>query len=311
MDVSCCVCGSHDSKVVATGQDYEYETTTEIFCVQRCTSCGHHFLNPRPATGDLSVIYPPEYYSYNFIETLHPIARRLKFFLDSRKVMKWLNDAQRKISTFLDVGCGEGWFLQLLHSRGLQKEHLWGVELDRSVVIRLQKEGFQARQGQIEDIPDLPNNYFDLIVSLQVIEHVAYPPAVLQRLAQLLTPGGVLILETPNLDSWDFRLFRSGYWGGYHFPRHWNFFTPESLSRMLLPLGFEVVRIRYLPAPTFWLYSFHHVVKYKFGLTRLSRVMRPFNDLPFLGLATGFDMFRAALGFKTSNVQMVSRKIGR
>jgi 2-polyprenyl-3-methyl-5-hydroxy-6-metoxy-1,4-benzoquinol methylase len=311
LDVPCCICGSKEAEIVATGQDYEYETTADVFSVKLCASCGHHFLSPRPVSEELPVIYPPDYYAYSFIANLSPLARSLKYFLDSRKIARWLRDAPANTLKFLDVGCGEGWFLGMLHSRGLDKANLWGVEVDPIVVNKLEKDGFQARQGQIEEIADLPESYFDLIVSLQVIEHVGNPPAVLGRLARLLKPGGVLVLETPNIDSLDFRLFQNRYWGGFHFPRHWNFFTPKSLRAVLTPLGLEPVRIRYLPAPTFWLYSFHHVIKYKFELPRLARLVHPFVNLPLLGLAMAFDMFRAALGFKTSNVQMVSRKIGR
>ena len=306
--VHCCVCGSDDGDVVGRGQDYEYETTADVFRVVRCRSCGLYFLNPRPAAEDLRLIYPKEYYSYNYSGAVHPIARAVKAWLDARKGRSWLKDLTTTTPRILDVGCGDGRYLRMFDSWGVPKTQIWGTELDATVVQQLQEQGFQVREGVIEVIHDVPMAYFDLIVLLQVIEHVADPPGTVRRLAELLAPGGILVIETPNVDSLDFRLFCRRYWGGYHFPRHWNFFNSKTLSRLLTSVGLHVVRVRYLPAHTFWLYSIHHIVKYAWGFRRLSLLLNPLRNIPLLALATGFDMLRATLGFKTSNMQVVARK---
>jgi len=44
--------------------------------------------------------------------------------------------------------------------------------------------------------------------------------------------SGALVVETPNLDSWDARLFKETWWGGYHIPRHWTLFDANSLRRL-------------------------------------------------------------------------------
>jgi 2-polyprenyl-3-methyl-5-hydroxy-6-metoxy-1,4-benzoquinol methylase len=293
--------------VVASGQDYEYETTADVFQVKRCAGCGHHFVSPRPATEDLGTIYPGDYYAYRFIENLSPLARGTKAFLDRRKVRSWLAEAKVPAPRFLDVGCGDGWFLRLLHAEGISKDRLWGVEIDRGAIDRLRADGFQGRVGTIE-AADLPASSFDLVVMLQVIEHVSDPAAVLAKLRSLLAPDGVLILETPNLRSLDFNLFRAGLWGGYHFPRHWNLFTEDSLARLLAGAGLRLVKTAYLPAPTFWVYSIHHLVKYRWGFRRAARFLDPLRNLPAVGAATAFDLLRARLGFRTSNMRAVIRR---
>ena len=81
-----------------------------------------------------------------------------------------------------------------------------------------------------------------------VIEHVADPPRVAERVARWLAPGGVFAVETPNLESLDARLFRERYWGGYHFPRHWHLYPFRGLpflaaftawDRLRATLGFH------------------------------------------------------------------------
>ena len=306
--VPCCVCGSDQAAEVASGQDYEYETTAQVFHFTRCISCGHLFLNPRPAIEELPAIYPPDYYSYNYNQAVHPVARSAKDWLDERKARRWLRNVATKAPRFLDVGCGDGRYLRLFQSWGVPKGQLWGTELDARVVEKLQGEGFQVRKGAIEAVQDLPCEFFDLIVMLQVIEHVADPAAVVAKLEKLLSPSGVLVIETPNVESLDFHLFQRRYWGGYHFPRHWNLFTPKTLNRLLKHASLQLVEISYLPAHTFWVYSIHHTVKYKYGFRTLARLLNPFRNVPLLAMATGFDLLRAALGSATSNMQVVVRK---
>jgi 2-polyprenyl-3-methyl-5-hydroxy-6-metoxy-1,4-benzoquinol methylase len=51
-----------------------------------------------------------------------------------------------------------------------------------------------------------------------VIEHVANPARVVRKIAEWLSPGGALVVETPNFDSWDARLFREQMVGRLPYP---------------------------------------------------------------------------------------------
>ena len=51
--VSCGVCGSDRWHPYASGQDYEYGTSTDIFQIVQCRHCGHRYLNPRPVMAEL------------------------------------------------------------------------------------------------------------------------------------------------------------------------------------------------------------------------------------------------------------------
>jgi SAM-dependent methyltransferase len=142
-----------------------------------------------------------------------------------------------------------------------------------------------------------------------VIEHVDDPAAVVKKVASWLAPGGVFALETPNLNSYDARLFKPSYWGGYHIPRHWNLFTPDSLFELLRRAGLEPCKVLYQTGHSFWLYSFHHTLRYgKRPRPRLARWFDPLRSLPALALFTGFDKLRAALGCRTSAMLVLARK---
>jgi SAM-dependent methyltransferase len=309
--VWCGVCGSDDRVPYASGKDYEYQTSEDTFQIVKCQVCGNLYLNPRPVREELARIYPPNYYAYNYDTSINPIALKAKEFLDRRKVKTWLKyvETDRSTLNFLDVGCGNGRYLKMLHRLGVPKSQLYGIEMSQGAIDSLQTEGYKGYYGRLEDIEnELPENTFDLIVLLQVIEHVEHPRTTVQSLSRLLRPGGVLVLETPNTQSLDANLFRRGYWGGYHFPRHWNLFDRPTLTRLVTEANLQVKDIQFLPSPAFWILSCHHAIGDKWQKPQLANWFDPLQNLALLGLFTGFDLVLAKLGFATSNIQFVAVK---
>jgi 2-polyprenyl-3-methyl-5-hydroxy-6-metoxy-1,4-benzoquinol methylase len=306
--VSCGVCDADDWQHYALGKDYEYHTSDDEFRMVECLECGNIYLNPRPIKEELSTIYPPNYYAYNYDTAISPIALKAKDWLDGIKVKQWLNHVSTSLPQFLDVGCGNGRYLQMLHQLGVPKEKLYGVDMDTKQIAELKSQGFQSYLGRIEDI-DFPEASFDLIVLLQVLEHVNHPKTLVQSLASLLNKGGVLIVETPNTASIDAKQFRKSYWGGYHFPRHWNLMNKSTLSRLAQENGLKVKCFNYLPSHSFWIFSLHHLIEDKWRLPWLARIFDPFQNLILLSFFTFFDLFRAKLGFQTSNIQLVAVKL--
>ncbi|HEY9712710.1 MAG TPA: class I SAM-dependent methyltransferase, partial [Chroococcales cyanobacterium] len=242
-------------------------------------------------------------------QTIHPLALKAKEILDKRKVKQWLSYRRGKELTFLDVGCGNGRYLKMLQALGYDRDKLYGVELSQQQVDRLNQEGYRAFYGRIEEVSQrLPQQSFDLIVILQVLEHVDNPAAVVSTLAQLLRPGGLLIIETPNTESLDLSLFKEKYWGGYHFPRHWNLFNCDNLNLMVEASGLKRRAVNFLPAHTFWIFSFHHLFVDRWHNKFLADLFDPFKNIFLLSVFTGFDIVRAKLGFKTSNVQFIAER---
>src|SRR6185295_10339137 len=101
----------------------------------------------------------------------------------------------------LDVGCGAGLLAEPLARLGAQVTAIDAapelIEVARDHAARQGLE-IDYRAAAVEDI----GGQFDLITSLEVIEHVANPQAFVDALAQRLAPGGLLILSTPNRTQW-------------------------------------------------------------------------------------------------------------
>jgi SAM-dependent methyltransferase len=292
----------------AEGFDYELGTCANLWTFVACTECAHVWLNPRPATGALAVIYPPHYYAYDYETRVSAVARWGKSVLDARKLGGILERMRRVPGTYMDIGCGSGRYLRAMEKRGLPRADIHGLELDDSVVTKLASEGFAVRRDRVEDAA-LPPASLDLVTMFHVLEHVDAPDRVVQRIAGWLAPGGVLAIDTPNLDSLDRRLFPDTFWGGYHIPRHWHLFTPETLERLLLQAGLEPLATVYQTGHSFWMYSMHHRLRY--GATprpRLASLFDPFRNVAPLAAFTLFDLARAALGARTSAMLMLAQR---
>jgi 2-polyprenyl-3-methyl-5-hydroxy-6-metoxy-1,4-benzoquinol methylase len=304
----CDVCGGAVVEQVAAGYDYELRTCRNRWTFVRCEACEHVWLHPRPAVEALDVIYPPTYYAYNY-EKISPVARRAKELIDSRKLRKILAAAGSTPARYLDVGCGDGRYLDAMAKRGVPASQLYGLELDPAIVERVRERGYQVFCERVESTERFEPGSFDLITMFHVVEHLASPREVVEKLASLLAPGGVLALETPNIDSLDARLFADGTWGGFHIPRHWHLFRPSTLTRLLTSVGLDVEATRYETGHAFWMYSVHHRLRYgRKPRPRLARVFDPLESLLPLVAFTGFDRARSMVGARTSAMLLLARR---
>lgn len=305
---SCVVCGGTDWQPQGASQDYEYATCSNVWSFQSCVGCGHVQIQALPAPETLGTIYPENYYSYIMEQSVHPFARWAKQRMDRTKLRWIVSGLSRPVESYLDVGCGDGRYLQMMLDGGAKRSQVHGVELDSQAVASARAKGLHVTQSRIEDASDFQAGYFDLVTMFHVIEHVARPDDVVRRLRDLLKVGGILALETPNFDCLDARLAGKRFWGGYHTPRHWHVFTAGSLIRLLTDSGFTVERVRYQTGHAFLLWTLHHWLKYGKGFDSIARWCHPLRNIPLLAAATSLDMLRIALGRKTSAMLVVARK---
>jgi 2-polyprenyl-3-methyl-5-hydroxy-6-metoxy-1,4-benzoquinol methylase len=256
--VRCCICGSDDATPIGVGEDFEYHTSRDTFIAMQCNSCGLVYLNPRPAISEFEKIYPSNYHAFDFSEKHFGIIHKIRSQLEAKRLLSWckgLPDHAR----ILDVGCGDGFHLKLLREYGKKTWKLEGVDLDRRAVKLAEKSGLNVYLGSIETL-DLPLNSYDLAMMIATIEHVENPVEILSAVRKLLKPDGKLVIVTDNTDSLDFRAFKGSYWGGYHFPRHWNLFNRNSLTRLTEKADFEIVDLMTAVSPVNWVYSIHNAL---------------------------------------------------
>jgi len=278
----CLCCGERGSSAVwAQTTDLEYRTTTDLFDIMRCNSCGSMFIHPIPAER-LSEIYPSNYYS--FAQSQDSLVHRIKTWLDKRYFRLLLQSVIGDKISALDVGGGAGWELNILKEADDRISFTQVVDLDIEAEKLAHANGHEYFCGRFEEFTS--TRTFDVILMLNLIEHVANPLTVLQQARTLLSPKGIILIKTPNIDSWDARLFRHENWGGYHCPRHWVLFTKESLTALIHRAGFRVIEANYTQGAPFWTTSVLLRLE-KMGLVSISRE-RPVVYHPLFGLLSAF-----------------------
>ena len=148
--------------------------------------------------------------------------------------------------TALDVGCGAGLLTEPLARLGATvtgidaTAQVIAVARDHAASIGLK---IDYRVGDVQDLA----GQFDLITSLEVIEHVADPAAFLKALAKRLAPGGLLILSTPNATGWSKLMMITIAEGLGRIPRGTHdfdkFIAPERMQTLLGGAGLKCVDV--------------------------------------------------------------------
>ena len=305
--VCCPGCASSKYELLTKSQDFDYFTSDTVFQIVRCSECHLIYINPRPSLTEIAKIYPEEYSAYNFSNINKPIIRKARLFMQAAKAKKILKCIQQidNNTNIVDVGCGSPVLLHLLRENASEKINLYGNDFNPNTLELVEKMGFKTMPGNFEDI-DWANDFFDMVVMNQVIEHLFDIPAVLRKTFSLLKPAGALLLETPSADGLDSRLFRKYHWGGYHVPRHLQIFTSETISTTLSRYGFKVETISYLPSPNFWTSSFRNLLFIK-GFPGFITKRMNYKNVFCMAFFTSLDLLTRNFS-PTSNMREVARK---
>jgi 2-polyprenyl-3-methyl-5-hydroxy-6-metoxy-1,4-benzoquinol methylase len=135
----------------------------------------------------------------------------------------------------MDLGCGPGLLLAAAKERGWQ---VHGVEpLVGFAVFGRSYFGVDITNGLLDDA-SFPNDCYDVVTAIQVLEHLPDPLATLRSLYDVIRPGGLIVVETPSISNIWVTLLRSKH---RHFVEdHLYFFSPETLSRLVAAAGFSI-----------------------------------------------------------------------
>ncbi|MBO9671546.1 MAG: class I SAM-dependent methyltransferase [Sphingobium sp.] len=143
-----------------------------------------------------------------------------------------------KPGRMLDVGCGAGLFLRQAIGAGWQAT---GIDFDAgAVAVAKRVRGAEAHAMDIHD-PALDDRRFEGILLNNVIEHLPDPAGVMARCAELLTPGGRIVMITPNVEAMAHDIFGPD-WRGLEPPRHLFLYTGSALVQLGREAGLSDVR---------------------------------------------------------------------
>ena len=244
--MTCPVCSNAGTTPAYTRTDVRLQTTPRAFTLSRCTACGSLFLDPAPTGADIPGFYPPRYWwapSSRALARLENTYRRLALrdhvvFVEQAIAHARVNESRVRL---LDVGCGPGTLIGILKAKG---HDVLGLDLSaEAAAVAAREHGVTVVNATLEGA-SFPDASFGVVTMFHVLEHVLDPRAVLAEVHRVLRPGGRVVLQVPNIDSWQSRLF-GGAWHGLDVPRHTIDFSARSLQLLLESSGFAVARVRH------------------------------------------------------------------
>lgn len=243
---TCPICSGKDARFFANGTDRLFRAVEGSFVLLRCPNCRCVFQNPIPGEHEISRYYPRQYWWVSDGQGLTLAARILRQLERSyrefvaRDHIRFLDRCARRAAAgkklLLDIGCGSGLLLHLARGRGFEPH---GMDIsEQAVALARERYRIPVLQGKVGD--DIwPPGQFDFVTMFHVLEHLPDPLAALRYVRRILKPDGHLIIQVPNVESLQARIFGAR-WYGLDVPRHLINFSPHAANLLLQKSGFAV-----------------------------------------------------------------------
>jgi len=209
---------------------------------------GYLRVDPIPSAQEVEKFYVEKFYSSeykHFNDSSITVQKQQKDFFERRwkfiydNLMNYFKDVGN-VSIF-DIGFGFAQALLYFRDKGMCVS---GLEPSPEGVDYAKSKGLDVYRSNIEDFTYKGQKRFDVVLLLNVLEHVRRPFKILQDIKKfLLKPGGLLVIDVPN-DFNDFqdiadREFNLDKWWVCP-PSHINYFSATSLKNMLIKCGYDI-----------------------------------------------------------------------
>lgn len=220
----------HKLCLVCNGDNIHVLHGYERHDLVKCADCGFVFMKKIPTNQELE-----DYYSVYAYETEKEIPEPTRISLES---LLDSFEKYRQNNRILDVGCGEGWILELAMKKGWQA---YGTEFSSKAIEICEKKGIKMYSGVLQS-EKIREKDFDVIVSSETIEHINNPREELANIHQLLRKGGIFYITTPNFNSYLRRMMKDKY-AIIKYPEHLSYYTTTTLNKLLKETGFSKARL--------------------------------------------------------------------
>ncbi|MBI4681379.1 MAG: class I SAM-dependent methyltransferase [Nitrospirae bacterium] len=170
--------------------------------------------------------------------------------LNEKQFQIFSSNLKRK-TKFLEIGCSFGGILNKVTNAGVAICH--GIEPNMIDAGFLLKNNRKAKIFNTTfEKAELPIDYYDIIVSIEVLEHVISPRSFLKKCFDVLRGNGLIYIEVPNHNDVLLSIYKnSGYQKFYYHKAHIHYFTRDSLQLLCRESGFDGSIASFLMYPFF------------------------------------------------------------
>jgi 2-polyprenyl-3-methyl-5-hydroxy-6-metoxy-1,4-benzoquinol methylase len=240
--VPCPLCGESAGLVV--GEKGRFNMPVRNVC---CETCATVYVTPRPSAQAMADYYRSTYRQHyggvGYVgESGSPVSPDQPGY--EAALLRWHSQQAENAATLadpkpgasvLEIGCRHGKTLSLMQARrGIVP---FGIEPGENEAEQARQAGIECFTGALEDF-DPGERRFDLVQWFHVLEHVQDPLAALVKLRSLLTPGGTLLVEVPNVYQ-PYGLLEENFFQNVHLVSY----SPNTLPALLRRAGFDVRRV--------------------------------------------------------------------
>ena len=214
----------YSDSVIEKAEKTKKEIGTDEYVIYNCDKCGVKFSDPmKQPWGDW---YSAVYTNFN------KKAYRHRWEYDFVKEM--VGDAE----TVLDVGCGEGQFLDTLSGEGISA---FGVDFNEHAIQVARKKGLDAENRRVQEL----DQKYDWVCLFHILEHIADLRAFFDDIVSICKPGGKVVVSVPSQFSyadfiWDTSILN-------YPPHHLTMWTEDALKRFVCSFGLTVEKVLYEP----------------------------------------------------------------
>ncbi|CAN5515328.1 hypothetical protein BH10ACI4_BH10ACI4_01090 [soil metagenome] len=226
---------AHSASLLVSSSDLNRRTTDAVFHYYRCGSCGLVFMHPIP--DNMAPYYAGGYQKIpESLAELREIAKEETYRLEP--VLK-----HKRNGELLEIGPWIGIFASNAKDAGFQ---VTAIDIDQACVDFLSDTvGITAIQSAnpSDTLAHLQQEQkFDVIALWHSLEHLPEPWLVVERAAQSLAPGGILLIAIPNIESYEFSVLKGG-WIHLDAPRHIYFYPEQSLVDLCQKNGLSALEV--------------------------------------------------------------------
>lgn len=202
------------------------------FRLVKCINCGLIFSNPILARNKIDNLYKKSSFSYT--DESKYLKKTYRHYLE-----KALGNLDKSKLKLLDIGCGNGFFLEEVENFGIKS--VYGVEPSKAAVKDAPKDLKDNIKNDILKPNLFKNSSFDIICSFHTLDHITNPNSFLKICFRLLKKDGIILFVVHNTDGLSVKLF--GEKSAIFDIEHIYLFNPKSLSAIFLKNKFRVIDI--------------------------------------------------------------------
>lgn len=212
---------------------FQYKKSNYItnYNYYQCQNCDFLFTNPMPTQTELNSYYNSLYH----VEKVQKEKVRAK----AKLVLQRLKKIKGKNLEVLEIGCSYGYFLKEAEK---QKHKCSGIELSK-ITAKFAKENLKTNNIYNVNFETWKTkNKYDVVVLLDVIEHLPDPNKSISKIKKLLKKDGVIVFTTPNTNSLEYKLYGKR-WEWVSPPAHISLFNQKTVRKIMNENHFEELEL--------------------------------------------------------------------